>query len=475
MRSPNREFSSFRDPSGHLFWDGGKILRWVGASYAETFRRAEESGLLAKAIEHGLLLAYSKRDAAEFAAPPGSSPAAAILEPRQLDLITYPYEWSFGQLRDAALLTLDLHAMALAHGMVLKDASAFNVQFVDARPSFIDHLSFDAAEGHAAWPAYGQFCRHFLAPLLLMSKVDLSLGRMSELHLDGIPLDLASKLLPKSTQLSPAIQMHVHLHARMSQNLSSYHKRYDKGRKSLGIDQLKAIATSLRGLIEKLTPIDQKTEWGDYYSDTNYSASAFEAKKALIRDFIGRVRPQTLLDLGGNDGSMSRAVADLAKRVICADIDPRAVDHNYRQLRTGGAQNIMPLLADVTNPAPAIGFANAERPALFARIKADQIMALALIHHLAITNNLPLGYIARFLADQSPSLLIEFVPKPDSQVQRLLANRDDIFPDYTEAGFTAAFAEVFDIVATERIPGTERTLYLMQRHAGVEAAHGSRS
>lgn len=464
MHTLNREFSSFRDPSGFLFWRDGKILRWVGERYAKSLRHAQDSGLIAKAIADGLLLEFAVLDpSAVDVDPPGIAPTM-LLEPRQLALITYPYEWSFNALKDAALLTLDLHALALSHGMVLKDASAFNVQFVGGAPRFIDHLSFDIWDGHSAWPAYGQFCRHFLAPLLLMSKVDLSLGRLSQLHLDGVPLDLASKLLPAATRLSPAIQMHLHLHARMSQKYSDHRQKIDGARgRGLSVEGLRAIATSLRSLLSKLAPDDQVTEWGNYYSDTNYTSEAFEAKKRIIRDLVGRVAPATLLDLGGNDGSMSRAVADLAGTIVCADIDPRAVDYNYRKVRADRSAKILPLLADVTNPAPAIGFANSERPALFARLKPDQILALALIHHLAITNNLPLGYIARFLARHTPSLVIEFVPKSDSQVVRLLASREDIFPDYTEQGFLSAFSDAFDVVQRHTIPQSERILFLMAR------------
>lgn len=457
-----REFSSFRDPSGFLFWRNGRIYRWIAPDFVSTFRRAEAAGLLAKAVDAGLMLPFETCPAGSVA-PEGATAGGAVLKPRQLSLLTYPYEWSFTQLQDAALATLDLHLLALDHGLLLKDASAFNIQFVDGRPTLIDHLSFDGLEGHPAWPAYGQFCRHFLAPLLLMSYVDLSLGRLSELHLDGVPLDLASKLLPRRTRFSPGIQMHLHLHARLTQKYAGARTRVAAARPALSRERHTAIAGSLRALVAKLKPCRQATEWGDYYSDTNYTDAAFAAKKAIIRDLMARAAPRTVWDLGGNNGEMSRAVRDLAEDILCLDIDPRAVDANYRECRREGIANIVPALSDLTNPTPALGFANRERKALIGRGPPDLAMALALIHHLAITNNLPLGYVASFLADLAQALIIEFVPKADSQVQRLLANRPDIFPDYTEAGFEAAFRERFAIVEKRRIPGTERTLYLMHR------------
>ncbi|WP_072390197.1 hypothetical protein [Hyphomicrobium sp. CS1GBMeth3] len=460
-----REFSSFRDPSGFLFWQDGTIYRWIEAAYVPVFRRAEETGLLAKATRAGLLLPFETAPADQFS-PEGADPAGAlVLKPRQLSLLTYPYEWSFSQLQDAALTTLDLHLLALDHGMLLKDASAFNIQFVDGRATLIDHLSFDPLEGHSAWPAYGQFCRHFLAPLLLMSYVDLSLGRLLQVHLDGIPLDLASRLLPRRTRLSPAIQMHLHLHGRMTQKYADERKKVAVTR-TLSAAQHKAIAGSLKRLIAKLKPKAQFTEWGDYYNDTNYSSDAFDAKKAIIRDYVTRVAPRTLWDLGGNNGEMSRAVRDLAGEILCVDIDPRAVDLNYRQCRKERITNIVPALSDLTNPTPALGFFNRERKALFERTAPDLAMALALFHHLAIGNNLPLPKVAAFLAAVSGNLIIEFVPKSDSQVKRLLANRPDIFPDYTQEGFERAFTTHFDVVERRAIPGTERILYLMARKPG---------
>lgn len=459
-----REFSSFRDPSGHMFWRDGIIYRWVSQLNAEQFHQAQRSGLYHQAIAAKLLLPFEQCDLTAFR-DAGGGEAAAILKPRQISTITYPYEWSFSQLAAAALATLDVHLLALSHGMMLKDASAFNIQFVDGHPQLIDHLSFASVDAHSAWPAYGQFCRHFLAPLLLMSHVDLSFGRLSQIHLDGVPLGLASKLLPRRTLLSPGVQMHLHLHARMSEKYSDHREKVAAAKRNVSSDGLRAIATSLRDMVAKLKPIDQITEWGDYYSDTNYSADAIAAKKQMIRDYVKQIAPARLLDLGGNDGSMSRAVRDLAASIICLDIDPRAVDYNYRQNKSENISSILPLLADVTNPPPAVGFANKERPALFDRLKTDAVMALALVHHLAISNNLPLSYIARFLGALAPSLIIEFVPKSDSQVKRLLANREDVFPDYTEQGFVEAFSAVFAILEQQRIPGTERTLYLMSRHA----------
>ena len=470
-RADQREFCSFRDPSGFLFWHGGEIYRFVDRRYARAFESAQTSGLYKSAVAAHLLLDFETLDPAQVHLPVPKDNCLAILRPKQVPMITYPYEWSFAQLKDAAIATLRLHLLALEQGAVLKDATAFNVQFVDGRAVFIDHLSFDLASEYSAWPAYGQFCRHFLSPLLLMAYLDVSFGRILQLYIDGPPLDLVSKLLPRRTRLSPAVQMHLHLHARVSQRYSDVREKVVK-QKGLSTKALAAIAGSLLRLVESLKPVRQATEWGDYYSDTNYSDAAFSAKTQMLRDYVESVAPRTIWDLGGNNGEFSRAICDLGQLIVCMDIDPGAVEKNYEICRREGIRNILPVVVDLTNPSPAIGFENKERRAFSERGRPDLAIALALIHHLAITNNLPLDYIARFLASVAPTLIIEFVPKFDSQVRRLLANRPDVFPSYNEDGFLSAFAAHFEIIKGEPIPGSDRTLYLMRRRTPTLGATG---
>lgn len=453
-----REPSSFRDPAGYLYWSDGEIYRCVRPSYRAQLEHAEKTGFFARCVDSGELLPFEKLTSA----PVGDS--IAVLKPRQLPFISYPYEWCFDQLKDAALTTLNLHLQALDHGMLLKDASAYNIQFVDGRATLIDHLSFDLLSNFDAWPAYGQFCRHFLAPLSLMSYVDLDLGKLMQVYIDGIPLDLASKLLPRRSRFSPSLYMHLHLHARVIGKHADDRKAVQT-KKKLTVAQFSAIAQSLKGLIEKLQPNKQATEWGDYYHDTNYTDSAFQAKHDWIRRIVKSSSPRRLWDVGGNDGSFSRPLRDLANEVICSDIDPVAVASNYRVCKREGITNVTPLVFDCCNPSPSIGWANKERPSLIKRGKADLAMALALIHHLAISNNVPFADIASFFGEMCDGLIIEFVGKADSQVQRLLVNRRDIFDQYHEQGFRDAFERVFTIVERFDIPDSHRALYFMRRTA----------
>jgi ribosomal protein L11 methylase PrmA len=382
--------------------------------------------------------------------------------------ISYPYEWSFGQLRDAALLTLELQERALARGMTLRDASAYNVQFVGGRPLFIDTLSFEPREAGAPWAGYRQFCEHFLVPLALMSRVDVRFSDLLRSHLEGIPLDLGSRLLPRTTWLRPGLLFHVHLHA-VAQ------RRYaDRGggavqsrepsaaaRRGVSAGAAAGLVRSLRAAIESLDWTPAGTEWADYTQDNNYSTAAADSKRASVVELLRGLDARTAWDLGANTGEYSRAARQVVPSVVAFDIDPAAVERNYRRIRAENETGILPLRLDLTNPSPALGWAHRERLSLEERGPADVLLALAVVHHLAIGHNLPLERVAAFLAKVGRHLVIEFVPKSDSQVRRLLRDRPDIFPDYTREGFEAAFRAHFRIERAVPVAESERTLYLM--------------
>ena len=447
--------ASFRDPSGFVFRRDGEVLRQVNPVYREHFERLTGSGLYAALAKDRLLLPHE-----ELPAPAG---AYKLLRPEPVPFISYPYEWSFGQLKDAALLTLDVQMRALAHGMSLRDASAYNVQFVGGRPVFIDTLSFEVLREGRPWAAYGQFCRHFLAPLALMAKVDVRLSQLLRSHLDGVPLDLASRLLPWRTRLSPALGLHLHLHAKAQARFAGESQGAPKVR-AVSLDQLRAIADSLASAVRGLDWQPGGTEWHDYYeANNNYGDAGLEEKEQLVGAFLDQARPQQVWDLGGNTGRFSRVAAARGARVVCWDIDPGCVEANWRHVREHRETGVLPLLLDLTNPSPALGWAHAERDSLAQRGPADLVMALGLVHHLAISNNVPLGRVAAYLARLGRRLIIEFVPKEDSQVRKLLATREDIFADYDTAGLERALARHFTIERKTAIPGTARTLYLAAR------------
>lgn len=427
----------------------GVLYRHVNPVYLPHLRQLSESGLYEALVADRLLVRHE-----EEAVPDG-----VRLRPEVVPFISYPYEWCFGQLKAAALLTLEIQRRSLACGMTLKDASAYNVQFVGGRPTLIDTLSFEAYEEGAPWIAYRQFCEHFLAPLLLMADVDVRLGRLQREYIDGIPIDLAARLAPGRTKLNPALAIHLHAHAKAQRGAGDAAPSAGKGRVPKAA--LLGMLDSLRGAIERLDWKPEGTVWADYYSATNYSDSSFSEKKRLVGEMLVKVNPKTVWDFGANTGEFSQVAIDAGAFAVAWDVDPGAVERNYRAHQS--SDRMLPLLLDLTNPSPGLGWSNHERDSILNRGRVDAILSLALVHHLAIGNNVPLDSIAEFYARISPWAVVEFVPKSDSQVQRLLSTRRDIYEDYHLDRFRKAFANRFEVVREEPIAGSERTLFLLRR------------
>ena len=462
-----REFKavdgSFRDPNGFLYRAGGGLYRQVNSQYRHEYNHLVDSGLLADLFEDGLLVRHEEIDLTSAA----TSDAYRVLKPVELPFVSYPFEWSFGQLKAAALLTLTLLRRALDHGMILKDASAYNVQFLGAHALFIDTLSFERYKEGTPWVAYRQFCQHFLAPLALMSHVDVRLAQLYQTNIDGLPLDLTNRLLPFGAKLQPSIAMHISLHARTQRRYSNARSNLPFAEHRISRMGLQGIIQSLESAIRKLKWRLPKTEWGDYSSEASYTSNAVASKRRLLADFLAAVGHQKLaIDFGSNKGEFSDIATRYVDYVVAMDIDPVAVETHFRSLSSKGRDDILPLRIDLTVPSPGIGWSNKERASLGDRAKDAIVIALALVHHLAITNNVPLARIADFLSHFAKDLVVEFVPKSDPQVKRLLATRKDIFPHYTQEYFEREFSIPFTIRRIEPIDGSERTLYLMERRNG---------
>jgi hypothetical protein len=450
--------ASFRDPSGFLFKREGVLYRQVNRRYENEYTRLMESGLYEKLIKARLLIPHVEADNVE--AEHGD--CFKVIQPERVPFISYPYEWSFGQLKDAALATLSIQKRALKLDMSLKDASAYNIQFVRGKATLIDTLSFELYKEGQPWVAYRQFCQHFLAPLALMALKDVRLSQLLRVYIDGIPLDLASEVLPWRTRLNFGLMTHIHLHAGAQKKYAGEEVKSRGG--SMSKQAMTGLIESLEKTVKKLDWKPGGTEWGNYYDITNYSDAAFEHKKELVGEWTTRTQPSIVWDLGANNGVFSRVAAEAqaAPMVLSWDIDPAAVEQNYRQVKTEKNERVLPLLLDLTNPSPAIGWANSERDSFGGRGPADLTLALAVIHHLAISNNVPLSQLADFFAGAGKWLVIEFVPKSDSQVKKLLASREDIFPSYTREGFEAAFSQRFKVHEAVSVRESERVLYLME-------------
>ncbi len=453
----HRIASSFRDPSGFLFHRDEIIYRQINTIYQQTYDYFIQSGLYEKLVQENLLIPHLEVDIP----PEEESIAYKIIRPEAIAFISYPYEWCFSQLKRASLATLNIQKIALQFDMTLKDASAYNIQFRKGTPILIDTLSFEKYQEGGLWIAYRQFCQHFLAPLALMSYRDIRLNQWFRIHLDGIPLDLASSLLPFRTHFYFSTLSHIHLHARSQKRYAD--KPMDRSRHKVSKMSFLGLIDHLESAVKKLKWRPKGTEWADYYKDTNYSEDALQVKKQIVTECLEKLNPKTVWDLGGNVGLFSRIAGDKGIPTISFDMDPAAIERNYLDCLGRGETHVLPLWSDLTNPSPGIGWNGIERMSLFERGPADTVLALALIHHLAISNNVPLNKIAFFLSRICNSLIIEFVPKSDSQIQRLLSTREDIFSDYTQTAFEQELGRYFVIKHSFKIRDSERTLYLMQK------------
>jgi len=447
--------ASFRDPSGYLFYKEGVLYRQINSVYKQHFEKLTNSGLYEELVSENLLIPHSEIPKWE------NLPAQCykVIQPEKIGFISYPYEWCFSQLKDAALTTLRIQTKALEYDMVLKDSSAFNIQFHEGNPILIDTLSFQIYQEGQPWIGYRQFCKHFLAPLLLIAYKDVRLSQLLRIYLDGIPLDLAAKLLPIRTRFRFPVLIHVLLHASSEKRFAG--KPVDPSRRMSRTGML-GLVDNLEKTVKKLSWSPTNGGWSNYYEESQYSGPGAKNKEEIIASIIDRILPESVWDLGANTGRYSRLASQKGIPTIAIDSDPAAVELNYRNCRDENENNLLPLLLDLTNPSPDSGWDNSERQSLKRRGPAGAVFALALIHHMAITNNVPLIKIAEFFHNLGRWLVIEFVPKEDPQVQKLLISREDIFTEYDLENFRNVFSEYFYIHQEFDITDTIRKIFLME-------------
>lgn len=449
-----QDSASFRDPSGRVIVESDRVVRWVDASYRKHYDAFYESPISRRLREKGWLL-----EAREIEPPEGVYKA---LESEKIPFVSYPYEWSFSQWREAALLTLDMQLDLLEHDFVLKDATPFNVQFCGSRPVFIDLLSFEVLEKGAPWVAYRQFCETFLAPLLLMASVDPGLGSLLRVYLDGVPLSLCSKLLPLRVKLRPLTFVHVVLHGKLGSSQPAPSADGSPSR-PIGKASLQSIARQLRSVVARLEPRGADSLWSSYYeAHLNYTEEAFVHKKKVLEGVLDSARPEVVWDLGCNTGVFSEICADRGAYVVAFDSDPLCIEALYTSLRRDGAEMILPLILDLANPSAGLGWANRERKPVLERGRADLTLALGLVHHLRFSHNVPFELQAELFSRCGDRLLVEFVPAEDEMTRKLSHRKPALLEGYTEERFVEAFGAYFDVEERVRLTGSTRTLFLLR-------------
>lgn len=451
----NHHPASFRDPSGFMYEQDGKFYRFVSSAYAADYAVLQNSGLAVELQKKNLLLPFTETADNHT----GRSDWHTTLLPQQLPFFSYAWEWSFSQLKDAALATLAVCKLALQKGMILKDATHSNMQWVDGKWKLIDTLSFETYTPGESWIAYRQFCECFLNPLLLAAYSGMEVHKLSLSYPEGVPAAVTSGLLPFKTKFNASVYLHVHLQAKLGAKSAGEQKSSGK---KLSQKNIEHILESLRSCIEGLSQPKQTTTWNNYYDETILSETYLAEKKKLVASLLATQTYKRVLDLGANEGEFSLLCKEDAT-VISTDFDSACIDSFYKRLKKEKRKNIQPLVLDLTYPSPAIGWMNEERKAFFNRITADVCLALALIHHLAIAKNISLQKLASFFASVCNTLIIEFVPKEDPKVQGMLQWRKDIFEDYTLEKFEDAFATFFLPEQKITVNGSQRTMFVYRK------------
>jgi ribosomal protein L11 methylase PrmA len=453
---------SFRDPGGQVYSAGSRIFRSVMAGSAPAYERARDSGLLGGLAAHGLLVGSEERDTALL----GTGPAepAYLLEHPRIPFISYPYEWCFSLHKKAALHHLDVQLAALDQGFALSDATAYNVQFVGPNPTFIDHLSFRPYREGEVWIGHRQFCMQFLNPLIFWSRLGLAPNHWFRGSLEGIEPEVLAPLLSWRDKLSWTILAHVTAQSYLQRRTVRAGVREGSFREArLPAASFRNMLTGLRQFIEGCTLPGAKTIWSDYAVNNSYAEAEAAAKRTFVGRMASALRPGLLLDLGCNTGDYSVVALEAgAANVVGFDFDFGALEGAVRRADEQKL-NFLPLWLDAANPSPSQGWGQMERKGLKERAQADALVALAFIHHIVIGRNVPLDAAVGWIMDMAPQGVIEFPPKSDPMVRRLLSQREDIFPDYDESNFRAAVERRARIVESEHLSENGRLLVRYDR------------
>ena len=454
---------SFRDPDTRVFRYNGAVFRCLTARAHADWTR------LAATEFHARFMADRRVIPTRLVTDPESLPPlaarwAAVLEHERVPVVSYPYEWSFGMLKDAALLQLDVTRAALDEEMTLKDATAFNVQWFGAHPTFIDTGSFTPYIAGEPWAGYRQFCETFLYPLLLQAYRHVPFHPWLRGSLEGITAEHCLSLLSGRRLLRPGVLTHVYLQAKAQARYedATGDVRQELRAAGFGAALIKHNIERLRRTVEKLRWNPPRSTWSEYQREHSYDDADLRSKAAFVERILARRRWPLVWDLGCNTGNYSRMAVKHADYVLALDADHVVVEHLYRELHAGGPANILPLVADVADPSPGLGWRGRERLPLADRGAPELIMCLALMHHLVIGRNIPLDEFVAWLAQFGAEVILEFVGPDDPMVKRLLLNRRDQEFDYSDEAVGAALGRHFGAVTHETLASGTRTLYHCQ-------------
>jgi hypothetical protein len=458
------EPSSFRDPASTVLHLGEQVLRGLRAEAVDDWRALASSRFFLRLMEEGKICATEQADPATLGAERLGGGWAMILRHERIPFVSYPYEWTFSMLRDAALLHLEILGASLTEGVTTKDGSSYNVQWRGAMPVYIDVGSFERLRDGEPWAGYRQFCQTFLYPLMLQAYLGVSFGPLLRAQVDGIESGQMRALLGGRHRAKPGVLKHVHLHSAMEKRYAGATTQRTRGElRAAGFSHELVLATvrALDKLTRRLQWRPESSHWESYRGTCTYSDGDRARKEAFVREVLAAAGSLDLvMDLGANDGTYSRVAAGYARYVLAVEADEATTERLYRTLRDSGQDRILPLVTDLANPSPGIGWRNRERAPLFERARPDAVLCLALLHHLAIGRNVPLAELVDWLAGLGGRVIVEFVDPEDPMARQLLGNKPEgLFPGYRRDAFEQLLAERFTVERRQELPSGTRVLY----------------
>jgi hypothetical protein len=473
----DRDPGSYRDRNSAVFYHNGEIFRGVSARALANWKRLTATRFFADFTARGSIVPT------ELVSEPDwenlDQPWAAVLKHDLIPFVSYPYEWTFGMLKDAALLHLELMLAALDEDFILKDSSPYNVQWRGGRPVFIDIPSFEVLEQGQPWVGYRQFCELFLYPLMLLAYKGVDFRPWLRGSIDGISAASLRPLLSLRDLMRSGVVMHVVAHNALQRRYSGRERNVRSALAQAGFDKRLIVRNvlNLRNTISTMVVDGGKTGWSDYARTHSYGEADFEAKRAFVRNAARFRRWRRVWDLGCNTGIFSQIAAEHADYVVAMDGDWMAVEHLYQsQKGHAGAGSILPLVINLSDPSPGQGWRGRERKSLPERGKPDLTLCLALIHHVVISANIPMADFMRWLAGLGTALVIEFVARDDEMVETLLRNKDDQYDDYRADVFAALLSELFEVRDSQTLKGGKRSIYFaLPRNSAVQARPASES
>ncbi len=460
------EPGSYRDRNGCVFYRGNRIFRGLSKAALENWEALQRAPFFEANRKSGKIVDTWSVDPQKEGLAEGSW--AGIVEHARIPFISYPYEWPFGMLKDAALLHLDLMCQALACGMILRDSSPYNIQWNGVQPVFIDIPSFAPLRKGEPWVGYRQFCELFLYPLMLQAYKGADFRPWLRGRIDGIPAEDMRRLMSARDLLRPGVLLHVVAQGALQQRYSSKGVNVKSQLATAGFDKslIKRNVNKLADLVAKLVPPPIKTEWSDYDRTHSYDEKEFQRKLEFVRAAAATRRWRLVWDLGCNTGTFSRVAAEHADYVVAMDGDWMAIERFYQHEKAGAAsRTILPLVVNLADASPNQGWRGAERKGLAERGRPELTLCLALIHHIVISANIPLADFIDWLASLGTAVVIEFVGRDDEMVQILLANRDDQYDDYQPDIFRQLLAARFDIRAEQDLKSGKRRIYFAEPKA----------